>query len=79
MVRKIGEYTEAVERATTELMPHHIANYLYELAQIFNRFYENNRVIGDGRESLRLGLVKAYADTLQKGLGFLGIHAPDKM
>lgn len=79
LVRKISEYAEIVERATAELLPHHIANYLYELAQTFNRFYEKNRVIGDSREAVRLQLVTDYASTLKAGLGLLGIHAPDKM
>lgn len=79
LVRKISEYPEVVDRAVADLMPHHIANYLYELAQIFNRFYEHNRVIGDERQSQRLALVERYADTLKTGLNILGISAPDKM
>lgn len=79
LVRKLTEYPEIIEKATTELMPHHICTYLYELAQEFNRFYEKNRVIGDGREAMRLGLVETYADTLKAGLELLGIHAPERM
>jgi len=79
LLRKITEYSEAVERATAELMPHHICTYLYELAQKFNQFYEHNRVIGDEREAVRLQLVTHYADTLKNGLNLLGITAPDRM
>ncbi|TAH34057.1 arginine--tRNA ligase [Candidatus Saccharibacteria bacterium] len=79
LLRKITEYREAVERATSELMPHHICTYLYELAQKFNQFYEHNRVIGDKREAVRLSLVGHYADTLKNGLNLLGIVAPDRM
>lgn len=79
LVRKIGEYAEVVDKAVAELMPHHICTYLYELAQVFNSFYEHNRVIDDPRESVRLQLVKAYADTLQKGLALLNIAAPERM
>jgi arginyl-tRNA synthetase len=60
-------------------MPHHIATFLYELAQVFNRFYEKSRVIGDPREQTRIKLVGSYAEVLKKGLGLLGITAPDKM
>lgn len=79
LLRKISEYPEIVERATVELMPHHICTYLYELAQEFNRFYERNRVIGDKREADRLQLVSGYADVLKSGLELLNIPAPDKM
>lgn len=79
LLRKISEYPEVIQKATDELMPHHICTYLYELAQTFNRFYEKNRVLGDPRQAIRLQLVKSYADTLKNGLKLLSIQAPDKM
>lgn len=79
LVRKLSEYPEVVSNAVQDLMPHHIANYLYELAQTFNRFYEKNRVIDDPREAARLQLVNLYAATLKNGLELLGIPAPEKM
>lgn len=79
LARKLGEYNEVVERATNELMSHHICTYLYELAQVFNRFYERSKVIGDDREPIRLRLVAQYVKTLKEGLGLLGIDTPEKM
>ena len=76
---KISQYADVVERSVDELMPHYIATYLYELAQIFNRFYEGSRVIGDVREAERLRLVQLYADVLGAGLAILGIEAPDRL
>lgn len=79
LVRKLAEYCDVIDRATRDLMPHYVCTYLYELAQVFNRFYENNRVIGDPREAERLTLISKYADTLKNGLELLGIQAPDRM
>jgi arginyl-tRNA synthetase len=79
LLRKISEYNEVVNRAQVELMPHHVCTYLYELAQTFNRFYEQSRVIDDPREAIRINLVSKYAQTLKNGLDLLGIHAPEKM
>ncbi len=79
LVRKLGEYSDVVGLATKHLEPHHICNYLFELAQEFNRYYEKNHVIGDDKEQHRAGLVAIYADTLKAGLTILGIHAPEKM
>ncbi len=79
LVRKITEYTEVVDQAVNDLMPHHVCTYLYELAQTFNRFYEHNRVIDDPRQTVRLALVQNYADTLKNGLQLLGIAAPEHM
>ena len=79
LARKIAEYPEVIDKAVAGLMPHHVCTYLYELAQTFNRFYENNRVIGDPRQAARLALVGRYADTLKQGLALLGIASPEKM
>jgi arginyl-tRNA synthetase len=79
LARKISEYPEVVNKAVTELMPHHICTYLYELAQTFNSFYESSRIIGDEREALRLKLAVTYANVLKSGLGVLNITAPEKM
>lgn len=79
LARKISEYPEVLQKAVNELMPHHVATYLYELAQTFNRFYEHAKVVGDPREATRLKLVQLYADVLKDGLGLLGIAAPDSM
>ena len=79
LVRKLGEYHEIVTHAAESLEPHYICNYLFELAQEFNRYYEKNHVIGDTLEQHRTGLVALYADTLKAGLAILGIAAPERL
>jgi arginyl-tRNA synthetase len=49
------------------------------LAQEFNKFYENNRVKDDPRETLRAEIVKSYARILKTGLELLHIPAPEYM
>jgi len=79
LARKISEYPEVLQKASDELMPHHICTYLYELAQGFNRFYETSRIIGDEREQLRLSLTRSYQQVLKSGLGILNIAAPNHL
>lgn len=79
LLRKLSEYAETVDLCVRELAPHHLCNYLYELAQEFNRYYEKNRVIGDEKEAHRVSLVALYADILKAGLSILGIDALEKM
>jgi len=79
LVTKITEFPEVVTKASEEFAPHLVCKYLYELAQIFNRFYEQNRVIGDVREAERIYLVSKYADVLKTGLELLGVEAPEQM
>jgi len=76
---KMTEYGEVIEAATAQLSPHLVCTYLYELAQVFNRFYENSRIVEDEREAIRGRLVAAYAGILKGGLNLLGIQAPDHM
>lgn len=76
---KLTEYPEVLQQATNALHPHYVCTYLYELAQTFNRFYENSKVIGDEREALRIHLVYGYTHILKSGLTVLGIPAPEKM
>lgn len=79
LLRKISENAEVQERAALELMPHYICSYLYELAQEFNRFYEQSRVIGDERQAIRMGIITIYRDVLASNLALLGITAPERM
>ena len=79
LVRKMSEYSETVELAKRTVEPHHICNYLFELAQEFNRYYEKNQVIGSDDEAHRVAITATYADILRAGLMILGIVAPDKM
>lgn len=76
---KMTEYSDVVAAAVQELAPHLVCTYLYELAQVFNRFYEKSHVIGDEREAVRISLVSAYTSILKSGLTVLGIPAPDTL
>jgi arginyl-tRNA synthetase len=72
-----------VEAAATEYAPHHLATYLYELAQSFNVFYTETSVLGDDVEAapraFRLYLTQAVARVLDTGLNLLGIETVEKM
>ena len=79
LIKKILEYKGVLGEAVAEMSPHKVANYLYELAQEFSRFYESCPVIGCDYEAARLKLVKVYLDTTTHGLNILGIETPEEM
>ena len=79
LIKKILEYKGVLKEATAEMAPHKVANYLYELAQEFSRFYEKCPVVGDEREEFRGAIVKVYLDTMTHGLKILGIEIPEEM
>ena len=78
-MKKLLEYPTVLDEAVSELAPHKVANYLYELAQCFSRFYENCEVIGSDQEAERIKLVEKYLSIMTHGLGLLGINIPEEM
>ena len=79
---RLTRFSETVELAATNYMPHFIAEYLYKLAGEFNQFYQNVRVLDESDRKVRtarLALVLAVAHVLKNGLNLLGIEAPEEM
>ncbi len=79
LAKKLLEYSGVLDEAVGEMAPSKVANYLYEVAQEFSRFYENCPVVGAEEESERIKLVKVYFETMQHGLNILGIEIPEEM
>ena len=79
LIKKIDDFPSTVEKAYKHLAPNLIANYAYELAQIFNEFYHNSPVMGSDSEAFRLKLVEAFRTTLGKSLELLGIETLEEM
>ncbi|MBN1258314.1 arginine--tRNA ligase [Candidatus Peregrinibacteria bacterium] len=75
-------YADSIRRAAQEFKPNLIANYLYELAQEFNVFYNNLPILQADSEELkksRLLLTVCVLKIMEDGLGLLGIEVPEKM
>jgi len=80
LIKKMMGFSEVVERAATEYKPHLVANYGFELAELFNIFYQKHPVLQAKEErDFRLTLVKAFKITLKNCLNLLGIEAPVRM
>lgn len=81
LLRKLPRYSEAVAVAA-DARPSLLANELFALAQAFNVFYGNHRVLEAPTPELRaarLQLSAAVAQVLKNGLDLLGIEAPERM
>jgi len=79
LLKKIDDLENVVVLAYESLAPNLIANFAFELSQIFNEFYHNCPVLGSGEEGFRLKLVEAFRITLKKSLGLLGIDVLEEM
>ena len=78
-VKKLSQFQEVVLKAYESLNPSLIANYSYELAQIFNEFYHSCQVIDSKEESFRMSLVEAFRYVLKNSLNLLGMESLEKM
>lgn len=80
VIKLIQSFSDVLRRAYREYEPSIIAKHALSLAQAFNRFYANVRVLDESpeRES-RLALAYAVALMLEEDLRLLGVQAPDEM
>ncbi|MDN6162249.1 MAG: arginine--tRNA ligase, partial [Atopostipes sp.] len=79
-IKLIQSFEDVLERAHREYEPSIIAQHALRLAQAFNRFYANVRVLNeDENKESRLALVYAISLMLEEDLRILGIKAPDEM
>jgi len=79
LVKKLSQFPEVVFNAYRTLNPSLIANYSYQLSQLFNEFYHACRVIGSEQESFRLALVQSFRQVLKNSLKLLGIETLEEM
>ena len=79
LIKKISEFKKIIAKSYLELNPSLIANYSYQLAQIFNGFYHACPVMKSEQEAFRLSLVKATEQVLKNSLILLGIEPLDRM
>lgn len=79
ILKHLVKYPEVVELAAAKYAPNLVCNYIYELAQKFNTFYNLHKIVGSDSEDMRLLITKATATVLKSGLNLLGIAAPEKM
>ncbi|CCH64781.1 Arginyl-tRNA synthetase [Richelia intracellularis HM01] len=75
---QLGEVINVVE---TELLPHRLCDYLYQLSDKFNKFYENCPVLKSEAtiRNSRLALCDVTARVLKLGLSLLGIPVLERM
>ena len=82
LILTLEKYDTAITDAASELNPSVIANYVFNLAKLFNAFYVNYSVVNaesEEKKLLRLHLSVMTANILKNGLQLLGIRVPQRM
>ncbi len=81
LCKLLRSFPQVIKDAAYKYEPSLLSALLIDIAQAFNRFYIEHRVICDDLsvQNARLQVVQATATVLKKGLALLGIEAPEKM
>ena len=81
LVRELLKLDMVIAEVEQELLPNRLCSYLFELSQVFNRFYDQVPVLKaePAARASRLALCRLSADTLKLGLGLLGIATLERM
>ena len=82
LILKLEQYSTSIEQASEELNPAVVANYIFQLAKVFNSFYVDHSIANAEDEKVkkfRLKLAIMTGNTIKNGMSLLGIKVPERM
>lgn len=78
----LGKFGQMTADAFAEKAPHKVCAYIYELANEFNRFYHETKILSEENKTQQqswIRLLKLTKEVLEKCIDMLGFSAPDRM
>ena len=78
----LSRFNAMMENAYEEKAPHKICAYIYDLANAFNRFYHETKILGEEnaeKQKSYIALLKVTKDVLEGCIDVLGFEAPERM
>jgi arginyl-tRNA synthetase len=82
LVYLVAQYKLKIQEAANEMAPSVIAQYVYDLAKQFNKFYNELSIINEEdalKQKIRLSLVEMTGETIQHAALLLGVVVPERM
>lgn len=83
LAMKLLQFEDALDQLTEESVPHVLCSYLIEVASLFMSFYEACPILKEGIDEAtkqsRLAFVGLVVNTLDVGLGLLGVETMERM
>lgn len=82
LLHQLSNFNTIIDNAAKEMSPALIANYVYEVAKLYNKFYHEESILKVEDEDLkqfRLELSDATARVIKRGMQILGISVPERM
>ena len=78
----LSEFNNKIEEAAREYSPSVIAQYVYDLAKEYNRFYAELPIFNESDKKVmafRVSYSAQVADVIKRAMGLLGITVPERM
>ena len=82
LMLKLTKFNEVIEASYAERAPHKICEYIYDLSNIFNRFYNSNKIVSEEdkeKQSSWVAMITLVKRVIEQCLDLLGIEVPEKM
>lgn len=82
LMLQAGKFNSVVTNAFEEKAPHKICSYIYELANAFNSFYHETKILKEENEEQKKSLIALLVlvkDILEACIAMLGFEAPERM
>ena len=82
LMLEIAKFNGVMENAYEELAPHKICAYIYDLANAFNRFYHETKILSEedeGKQASYIALLAITKRVLEACIDVLGFEAPERM
>jgi len=83
LILALNQFPETIAQAARDYSPAIVANYVYELAKTYNKFYQDKPILKDevpeDVKQFRLTLSAASANTIKRSMALLGIAVPERM
>lgn len=82
LMMELSRFSDVIEQSYQELAPHKICSYIYDLANAFNTFYHEVRILSEESEEKKnsyLALLQFTKEVLEQCIDLLGFAAPERM
>ena len=82
LMLELSRFNSIIEPAFEEKAPHRICSYIYDLANAFNSFYHETRILGEEDEEKKrswIRLLTLTKEVLETCIDLLGFAAPERM
>ena len=82
LMLQLAKFNEVIELSFRDRAPHKICEFLYELSNNFNKFYNDTRILSEEDEAKKsswLSLINLVKNVLEQGLDLLGMESVERM